>query len=228
MAWTPLESNPEVMNKFLCRLGVPDKWQIVDVLSLDKDMLGLIPTPTLALILLFPSSEKYEKLKQEQEAKILEKGQNVSSKVYYLKQKVSNSCGSVALVHSVANNQDEIQLGDGFLKQFLEDTKSMDPEERGAVFESNSTFAAAHQDLAVEGQTEVPSDDNPPIHHFVAFIHKDGEIYELDGRKAFPINHGSTTPETFVEDAGKVMMEIMKNDPDNIAFTVCALAAKTD
>lgn len=44
--------------KFLTRLGVPEKWQIVDVLSLDPDMLGMIPRPALALILLFPTSPK--------------------------------------------------------------------------------------------------------------------------------------------------------------------------
>ncbi|KAK9499766.1 hypothetical protein O3M35_002742 [Rhynocoris fuscipes] len=229
MSWAPLESNPEVIiYKFLSRLGVPEKWQIVDVVSLDPDMLGFIPRPVLALILLFPTNDNYNKLKDEQEAKILEKGQKVSEKIYYLKQKISNSCGTVALVHCIANNQDEIQLGDGFLKQFLEDTKSMTPEERGAAFESNTSFAASHQDLALEGQTEVPSEDNPPIHHFVTFIEKDGTLYELDGRKSFPINHGPTTKDSFVEDAGKVMKEIMNNDPDNITFTVCALAAKSD
>lgn len=44
--------------QFLSRLGVPEKWHVVDVISLDKDMLGMIPRPTLAMILLFPTSEK--------------------------------------------------------------------------------------------------------------------------------------------------------------------------
>ncbi len=26
--------------------------------------------------------------------------------------------------------------------------------------------------------------------HFIAFVEKDGELYELDGAKPFPINHG--------------------------------------
>lgn len=35
-------------------------------------------------------------------------------------------------------------------------------------------------------------------HHFVAFIEKDGKVYELDGRKDYPIEHGDTTPEGFL------------------------------
>ncbi len=27
---------------------------------------------------------------------------------------------------------------------------------------------------------------------------KEGSLYELDGRKSFPVNHGPTTPETFL------------------------------
>lgn len=228
MSWIPIESNPEVMNKFLSRLGVPEKWQVVDVLSLDPDMLGMIPSPTLALILLFPTSGKYAELAKEQEAELKEKGQEISPNVYYLKQVISNSCGTVALVHCVANNLEDIQLGDGFLKQFLEDTKEKTPEERGDALANNTGFMSAHKEIATEGQSELPTDENPVIHHFVAFVCKDGALYELDGRKSFPINHGPTNPEKFVEDAARVMTEIMKKDPEEMRFTVCALSAKMD
>ena len=34
-AWLPLESNPEVLNPFLWRLGVPGDWGFADVYGLD-------------------------------------------------------------------------------------------------------------------------------------------------------------------------------------------------
>lgn len=37
--------------------------------------------------------------------------------------------------------------------------------------------------------------------HFVCFVVKDGHLYELDGRKHAPINHGPSTPETLLQDA---------------------------
>lgn len=42
-----------------------------------------------------------------QEAEVEEKGQTVSDNVFYLKQNVTNACGTIALIHSVANNSDK-------------------------------------------------------------------------------------------------------------------------
>ena len=43
-------------------------------------------------------------------------GAESSGKVFYMKQTISNACGTVALLHSVANNTDVIELKEGALK----------------------------------------------------------------------------------------------------------------
>lgn len=221
----PLESNPEVMNKFLQKLGVPDKWNIVDVMGLEPEMLSWVPRPVLAVMLLFPDSNAYKEHKQKQEDEILSKGQELSSDIFYMKQNISNACGTIALVHSVANNTDKIELTEGHMKKFLEDSKSLDAASRGTLLEKCEGIINAHKELAQEGQTNTPSAEEPVNHHFIAFVHKDGNLYELDGRKAFPVNHGPTTPDTLLEDASKICKEFMARDPTEVRFTVVALVA---
>lgn len=57
----------------------------------------------------------------------------------------------------------------------------------------------AHGEAASEGQTAVPDIDERVNAHFVAFSCVKGDLYELDGRKKFPINHGPSSPETLLQ-----------------------------
>lgn len=57
----PLESNPVVFTELIHRLGIPRSLEFQDVLSLDDpDLLGFLPRPAYALILVFPTTEAYE------------------------------------------------------------------------------------------------------------------------------------------------------------------------
>lgn len=80
-----------------------------------------------------------------------------------------------------------------------------------------------HKEVAQEGQTAAPDANEPVNEHFVAFVHKDDNIYELDGRKSFPINHGPTKADTFLKDAAKICNKYIERDPGEIRFTVVAL-----
>lgn len=195
-----------------------------DVWSLDKDCLETMQQPILALILLFPCTDEYYKFRDQQFEQIKAKGQTIGPNVYYMKQVVPNACGTVALIHSVANNKTQINLGDGFLKQFIEDTLHLDPVKRGQMLEKAENIISLHKQIAQEGQTEAPQPETPVNNHFVAFVQVDGSIYELDGRKEFPINHGPIPkPEAFLERAVEVCKEYIKRQPDNVQFSVVAL-----
>ena len=60
--------------------------------------------------------------------------------------------------------------------------------------------------------------------HFIAFVQKDGCLYELDGRKDSPINHGASSKDSVLKDSMKVMREFMARDEGEIRFTMLALA----
>lgn len=69
----------------------------------------------------------------------------------------------------------------------------MTPDERADLLESNEQLASVHAASAQTGQTQAP-DLNAKIDlHFVCFTEVDHHLYELDGRKTFPINHGRCT-----------------------------------
>jgi hypothetical protein len=51
----------------------------------------------------------------------------------------------------------------------------------------------------------------------------DGDLYELDGRKRFPINHGPTSESTLLEDACRVIKGFMERQPGEVRFTMVAL-----
>ncbi|KAI4471486.1 ubiquitin carboxyl-terminal hydrolase [Holotrichia oblita] len=212
MAWFPLESNPDVSCIFIESIlnvslksflgneqGVSEKWNIVDVYGLESDALAWVPKPVLSVILLFPCSDSYYNHSTQQCNEIKEKGQVIASDVFFLKQVVSNACGTIALIHSVANNTDKIELTDGKFKELLDSSKDLSPEERGELLQKVAAqIMHVHQELAQEGQTELKPNE-AVNHHFIAFVHKNGCLYELDGRKEFPINHGPSTPETLLE-----------------------------
>ncbi|WAQ99429.1 UCHL-like protein, partial [Mya arenaria] len=148
--WVPLESNPDVLNKYIHNLGVPKDWEFVDVYGLDAELLMMVPRPVIAVMLLYPITEQSESA----ENKLGEEKQNVGG-VYYMKQTVGNACGTVAVIHALANNQNSINFEDNkHFNKFLEDTLGKEPNEIANILENDSAMGAAHDDTAQEGQTE--------------------------------------------------------------------------
>jgi len=75
------------------------------------------------------------------------------------------------------------------------------------VRDQSESIQAVHEEVAVQGQTEAPEADADVDYHFIAFVPVDGSVYEFDGVKPFPINHGATTDDTFLADAAKVIRD---------------------
>ena len=131
-------------------MGMPKSWAMTDVYGLDEGLLAMIPQPVAALLLLFPINEKYENF-----VKTIEFDEKLPESVYYMKQTISNACGTVAMIHSVANNLECIDLEDGVLKDFLTKTAKASPEERATELEESKEVCEVHDTIAKEGQTSV-------------------------------------------------------------------------
>ena len=120
-----------------------------------------------------------------------------------MKQTISNACGTVAMIHAVANNRDRVELKDGsFLKKFLDETVNKNPEERAEALEGDDGICSTHDQVAQDGQTSAPELDDKVDYHYVAFVENGGYLFELDGRKSSAINLGKSSKDTFLATGG--------------------------
>jgi len=111
-----------------------------------------------------------------------------------------------------------------FFLRFLNETKDLDPHIRGEKFGSLQELQRVHSNMATEGQTSAPEADAKVAHHFVAFVNVGGVLYEFDGGKQGPQNHGPTTETTFLKDtAGVIKREFMDKLPGEMGFSVITL-----
>lgn len=217
MEWTPMEINPEMLNKMMEKLGAGGNWCFVDVLGLEGEQLSAVPKPCCALMLLFPLTQQHEAFRQQQADKVAE-----GSEVYFLKQTVGNSCGTIALLHAVGNNKDKLTFNDGSaLKKFLDETASMSADDRAKHLENNQAIKEAHNDVAAQGQCR-PEPDKVNF-HFIAFVNVNGQLYEFDGRMNGAVGHGATKDDTFITDAAKVCREFMQREEGEVRFSAVAL-----
>ncbi|GKT17953.1 ubiquitin carboxyl-terminal hydrolase [Aduncisulcus paluster] len=205
IAWSPLESNPEVISKFISDLGSPLK--AADVYGLDPELLAFVPKPVRSLIFLFPCTEKFPKL-----GKPLDPSTDRALFVY---QMITNACGAMAIIHSLLNCPDE-EKGD-YVKSLKEKFSSLSPFERAWELEDEKRFEVAHTEGAASGDTEELDPSSDVDLHFIAFVpSEDGSVIELDGRKEGPIDHGKIEPgKDFLESAASVIQKYIegKSDP---------------
>lgn len=86
--------------------------------GLDEELLAFVPQPVHALILLFPITPKYETYVQQEKERIDKQGQTVSPNIVFYPQTIANACGTMGVLHSIANNWahgGHLKLGKGVL-----------------------------------------------------------------------------------------------------------------
>ncbi|KAI0565281.1 Ubiquitin carboxyl-terminal hydrolase 1 [Gracilaria domingensis] len=236
--WIPLESNPEVLTKFGHALGLSPVLSFCDVWSLD--LLDMVPSPQYAVILLFPLTDKIVAA----EAEVASRYETDSSKQpFFCKQTIGNACGTIAVLHAALNTFGSAfpLRENSFFDKFWKSTREIDASQRAVKLQEDDALDSIHEefaqdlwlitDLALDvwlkqqGQTSAPSADEKVGVHFVCFVERDGTLYELDGRKDYPVKHGPSTPATVLQDTACVIKEkFMALDPAENRFTILALS----
>lgn len=186
----PLESNPDIFTEFAHDLGLNENYSFIDVYSLtDRDLLGFVPRPVKALILLFPLNAFFEDSKNKTPANKGDSEDNrgeatTNDQPVWFKQTIRNACGLYGLLHSLCNNADLLSKQSKLL-EFLkaeprEDNKYCDSLTDDFVVK----LSEKHSDKFSLGQTVAPAAVDDVNLHFITFVRKEGEVYELDGRRA--------------------------------------------
>lgn len=213
------------MNQYAAQLGLSGDYQFYDVYGTDPDLLAMVPSGTIAVLLLFPCSDASNEHRQQEQARIEASGEIIDPAVYFCKQTVGNACGTIAIIHALMNNRSKLQLDeDKFLAKFLSETAGMSPEERADALNDNDDIEVEHQAVAEQGDSKIQEDIEDVNLHFIAFVHANGALYELDGTKSAPINHGPSSEATLLNDAVAVVRQFMERDPENLRFNMVALA----
>lgn len=205
--WGKLECNTEVMNIYLNNVGV---LMPAEVFEYEEDIYPMQPTP-LAVIFWYPPDIRatvYSWVKPDYEDKFDESGA-----LYHMLQYDKHTSGLIALIHAVLNIPN-VQLREGSIMQsFWNDSRDLTPAERGELLSCDDDLADVHEDI-IKWKRLAMLPGNPPEnfdeefnYHSVAFIRHDGKLYELDGRKAFPVKHGTVTQERLLRKSFNVCLK---------------------
>jgi len=132
-------------------------------------------------------------------------------------------------LHAIANNQTKVQLVENkFFANFFRRTRGQTPQQKATALENDTEIEVAHQQTAKEAKSKVNHKINDNL-HFNCWVCVDGGLYELDGRKRFPIYHGPTTQANLLSNACRLIRtQFMDRSPNDMRFNMVALARKDD
>ena len=112
---------------------------------------------------------------------------------------------------------------DSWLHSFSQECPmSLSPVDKAERLEGDSRIKRLHNKAAQEdaNQASVGNVAEKVITHYVAFVHVNGGLYELDSLKEGPVRHCDTKQETFLKDACEVVKNFMKRDPhEPVSYT---------
>uniref|UniRef100_A0A6J0UFS2 ubiquitinyl hydrolase 1 n=1 Tax=Pogona vitticeps TaxID=103695 RepID=A0A6J0UFS2_9SAUR len=139
--------------------------------------------------------------------------EDIVNNMFFAHQLIPNSCATHALL-SVLLNCSSVELGPT-LSRMKEFTKGFSPESKGYAIGNAPELAKAHNSHARPEPRHLPEKQNGisavrtmEAFHFVSYVPIKGRLFELDGLKVYPIDHGPwAEDEEWTDKARRVIME---------------------
>uniref|UniRef100_A0AAR2IY02 ubiquitinyl hydrolase 1 n=1 Tax=Pygocentrus nattereri TaxID=42514 RepID=A0AAR2IY02_PYGNA len=138
---------------------------------------------------------------------------DIVNDMFFAHQLIPNSCATHALL-SVLLNCSGVELGNT-LSRMKAFTKGFNPESKGYAIGNAPELAKAHNSHARPEPRHLPEKQNGisavrtmEAFHFVSYVPIKDRLFELDGLKAYPIDHGPWgEEEEWTDKARRVIME---------------------
>ena len=198
--WRELESDPGLFTLLIEDYGVQGV-RVEEIYDVSKKIEGRV----YGFVFLFRWGEDRRARNMRKKFLTAEDSYVMDSEVvnqmFFAHQIVNNSCATHALL-SVLLNCTDIGLGHtlGKLKDF---SAGLDPESKGLAIANMPELARAHNKYSKPSHTVIPPPGGrrasvissahallPETYHFVSYVPIGTRLFELDGLKEFPIDHG--------------------------------------
>nr|CAI5818460.1 unnamed protein product [Callosobruchus analis] len=190
--WLELESDPGLFTLLLEDFGVKGV-QVEEIYDLNKPL----DSPVYGFIFLFRwIEERRSRRKVVELNETFVKDEDIVNNIFFAQQMVPNSCATHALI-SILLNCPTIHLGET-LARLKAHTQGMSPDNKGWAIGNTPELACAHNSHAMpqakrkleKGSGVSTGRFTGEAFHFVSFVPIGGRLFELDGLKPFPIDHG--------------------------------------
>jgi len=182
--WCLIESDPGVFTELIHKFGVSGV-QVEELWSLDKEQFQDLK-PVYGLVFLFKWTA------DEEPVGSLVQDSRLDS-IFFAKQVINNACATQAILSVLMNIADSaVSLG-STLQDLKEFCSSFDAGMKGLTLSNSEQIRSVHNSFARQTLFEFDSkkaEKDDDVFHFVSYLPIGGRVYELDGLKAGPVDHG--------------------------------------
>lgn len=230
MSWNTIDSDPAVFTSLVEQLGVSgvqfEELYLIDSLVEFKPLYGIVflfkyyskdyGTSTGSL----PLGSKYDESNEH---------------LFFARQLIQNACGTQAVLNILLNRDNEVALGDE-LANFKSFTSFFDPSLKGETMTNSDAIRVVHNSFSTpnpfvdDEDIPDPNDidaENDGLYHFIGYIEKNGHIYELDGLRPYPIDHGAIgeNQDVYEKYAEVIQKKISTFKSDELRFSLLAVTS---
>ena len=196
--WLELDSDPGLFTLLLEDMGVLGT-QVEEIYDLQRQPLVDSGASCLGAIFLFRWIEdRRSRRKMVDEEDLYVRDEAEVNSMFFAQQIIPNSCATHALI-SILLNCPQLELG-STLTNLRCHVAGMSPENKGLAIGNCPELAMAHNSHAVprarrrqdRAKEHVPGTryTTSEAFHFVSYVPINGRLFELDGLKKFPVDHG--------------------------------------